>query len=299
MSGGRFQGSGGLWKSSWRGQTPYTEMCCFADFNFDIAGQFYESPLGLLPIVPAAGFFMGIVVGLSEMPGGTEPLVQNGNVANEGYRVDIVPIDATNFNFVFTVFDGAGAAAVATAPGTIEGLSQGFVDRVLFRLFLAFIPPDGGNPDGQILAVSDTGGSAGLAPLSAPYVNTAPQLRVGRVTGSALLAPSCIHGIVAGTAPWAALGNVLGVAGLWRDQVELEYQIVEVPDSDPPVPIVNTNGWRANNPVLGPVAPSPLLPFVGAASLVYGNAGPLARSLDVICQQPSLFQETLGQFPYA
>lgn len=301
QSGGapRFRNAGTLWKSGWKKNVDYQEMCCFSDFNFDLFGQRYSSAPGILPIVPANGFFLGMVVGLRQMPAGTEPLVENGNVANEGYRLEIAPVDATNFNFVFTVFDGAGVAATVSAPGTIISLSPGFVDRILFRVSVAFFPPTGGFPNGRIIIISDAGGSSGLVALAAPYVNTDPQLRVGVTTAAALLAPNCIHGIVGGEAPWASEVTFGGISQQWRFQVEEEYQIVAFPDATPPVPVTNQHGWRANNPVLGPIAPNPLLPFIGADNLVYGNMAPLARSLDVDCEQPSLFQTTLAQFPYA
>lgn len=302
QSGGapRFRNAGSLWKSGWKKNVDYTEMCCFSDFNFDLFGQRYSSAPGILPIGPANGFFMGLVVGLKEMPAGTQPLVQNGNVANEGYLIEIAPVDATTFNFVFTVFDGAGVAASVSIGGSIAGLlaNAGLVDRVLFRLSVAFFPPDGGNPNGQIAIDNDIGGGPATASLATPYVNTAPQLRVGAVTGAALLAPNCIHGIVGGEAAWPSVAAFDGVGTLWRAQVQEEYQIVAFPPSTLITP-TNQHGWRANSPVVGPVAPNPLLPFIGSDNLVYGNMAPLARSLDVDCEQPSLFEADLRAFPYA
>lgn len=292
----RFSGPGSLWKTSWKGRVPFRGMCCVEEFATDIAGQSYDAP-GILPLVPLSGFFLGVVAAFDSLPAAPEVMVQNGDVANEGYLLQALELPAGQLSFRFDVFDGAASTANVIVGMGVIPVTPGFIETAYYRIIVGFSPPTGGFPNGEIYmrVERDIGGPA-TAALAAPYVNTTPRLRVGRSGASALLVPNCIHGLVAGTAPWADSTAFRTQANAWMAQVEAESQIVAVPDAAVPIPVVNTNGWRANNPAIGPgVAPNPWLPFVGAVNLVYANGA--GRSLTVSCDQ-ALFEQELEGFPY-
>jgi len=300
QSGGnpRFKSAGSLWKSSWKGRVPFTEMCCIEGFDSDpqVAAALYLDFGGALPIVPANGFWLGAVVGVAvSPPGAAQTIAKNGSIANEGWTLTMSDAgdSATGVervNFTFTVFGGAGAVATVTLnfPIALTLLeAQLGISKTYFRIFAWFLPPPDGGAFGSINLNVEGFLSSGSVALSAAYVNSAPSLRVGADSGGgpAITTPNCLHGLVGGDG--VANGDDADMtltAAAWRAQVALEHQIVAAPTTVLPG-LVADNGWRANSPAL-PVAaaPNPLEPFVGAVDLVQ-----IGKGLTVDCSQPSVF----------
>lgn len=307
-----------MWKTSWRGKAPFTEMCCIGGFTDPFPNQFYEDAGGALDIVPASGFFLNAIVGVSAPPDGEEVIARNGGVAAEGW--ELVMFDPglafPAVNFRFRVFDGVGPVEVTVFGTPGFSLDPSFVnpsgffnfpDRVFFRISCAFFVP--GSPVGGAfgaIAISVEGRDSTAPTLAAAYVNTTPLLLVGSDTLRAFEDPNCIHGVAGGTAPWSS-GAVFPVtAHQWAGSVAPlsnsligtisdggSYQLEPMPDPSS-LGVVNTNGWRANYPELPTGdAPSPFLPFIGATPLLYAN-GPPSGALTVSCEQPSVFWSELG-----
>jgi hypothetical protein len=298
----RFKGPGSLWKTSWRGKVPYTEMCCFLNFDDDPAGQWYEDPGGALPLVPGAGFWIGAVIGVAAAPSGGTPvefIARNGAVSGEGW--DLIMNDGgpdpssgnPRVSFTFAVYDGAVVTAAATTGAAEFVLDpQAGIDRVFYRILAWFLPPPDGGAFGSINIAQEGFVAGAPIPLAAAYVNTTPFLTVGKgdILGTALTAPNCLHGLVGGDGVKLGDDADMAAAALaWARQVHVEYQIV--PLAPPALPAITTiAGWRGNTPyLLEGDAPDPLAPFVGAVPLVFANAVPPASLLSVSCGQPSVF----------
>jgi hypothetical protein len=282
-------------------------MCWFQGFNDGIVtAQWYEDTGGVLPLDPANGFFIAAVVGIAVVPSNFEVIARNGDVANEGWELRAVnsgvnPVTGNPLlSFDFRVYDGAVVTATVTAgPFEIapEIEPQLGVSQILFRVFAWFDTPDGGAPNGTInIRAEDQTGLVGVgAALTNPYVNTTPFFRVGAATivSTALTLPNCIHGIVGGDGiPAGATDATLAGPYLaWLASVKAESQIVApLPDLGIPT-LLSSNGWRANNPFLGPGdAPDPVIPFLGPVDLDFVfAAGGFRPPLTVACAQPSVF----------
>jgi hypothetical protein len=297
----RFKGGGSLWKSSWKRQVPYTEMCWFLGFNDSLFGQWYEDPGGVLPLVPGDGFWLGAVVGVVAPPnlGTVEFIARNGAVSAEGWDLIMTnpgptPAGIPTVGFTFRVWDGAVVAASAPSGAFEISLDpQLGVTQRLLRVFAWFLPPPDGGAFGSInISVESVPAIGGPFPLASAYLNSTPLLTLGKgdVLGSTLSAPNCLHGLVGGDG--VKLGDDADMrvtAAAWAAQVHAEYQIV-VPSTEPVASLAPIAGWRANDPALGVgTAPNPLAPFVGSTDLVFGNPAPLATPLSVACSQPSVF----------
>jgi hypothetical protein len=161
-------------------------------------------------------------------------------------------------------------------------------------LFVTTSRPAAGAGNGLAETVSGAG-------LSAPYVNTNPVLRVGIGDGvSELGLPSCLVGLVGGTAAWslAVQGEAANVWQQWQPAMEAASLFLPVPDSAPvSVSLVNTDGWRAPSDLAKPVAqsPDPLAPFVGSTDLIYGSG---SGQLNVGCVSPAVFFPQNTLFPF-
>lgn len=320
QSGGnpRFKSAGTLWKSSWRGRVPFTEMCWFQGFSQEISGNWYQDLGGVLPLVPANGFFVGAVVGIATPPSGPSSeavIASNGNVANEGWELVAFagppfPDGTPTVGFAFRVFDGAGIAAQSATPAlAIFTDPQLGVDQIVYRVWAWFEPPSVGFTDGAIEILAETS-LGGLAPLSAPYVNSDPRFFMGVGSGLRPFSlPNCIHGVVGGDGvPVGSQSNMRILGGRWQEQIgpyfnasgpEPEYQIV-APDGGILVPSLNpTDGWRANNPPVisnqGPeAAPNPMPPFIGSVDLDFAfPVGELRGPVSAACSRAVFYSETL------
>jgi len=220
QSGGnpRFKSAGTQWKSSWKGRVPFTEMCCIDGFNQSgITGNWYQDLGGVLPLVPASGFFISAVVGIGSLPlpggSGTAVIASNGNVAGEGWELvafdgALTPAGDPTVGFAFRVYDGVGITAVVLQGGAgvyaIENNSGGGiepqlgVDQLLFRIFAWFEAP-GAFTDGAINIAVEGTSQGPMVALAAPYVNTDPRFFMGVGQGlNPFLAPNCIQGLVGG-----------------------------------------------------------------------------------------------------
>lgn len=296
----RFKGPGALWKTGWKRNPQFSQLCCVEGFDADaVTGQFYENTNGPLPITPASGFFLAGVLAVSEVPGAAVPIARNGGVANEGWLLEMLP-DAfgTSVVFRFTVYDGAGIAAQQVGGGaSLAGVDPRFgITHTIVSFMVGFEPPSATFPRGEI----GVGGQA--QPLATPYVNSSPSLTVG--IDSPREFPSCIVGLVGGVAPWseAAIGvEMVQVELDWQRAIEEATpaaQVVAVPDTSRPG-LVNTHGWRIDPlAVEGTEAPNPLADFVDAEPLVYGNTGQFAGELTIGCISPVLFWGAETSFPY-
>lgn len=285
----------------------FTEMCWFQRFSQDLSGNWYVDTGGVLPLVPANGFFIGAVVAVSQAPTGIPAeavIASNGNVVNEGWELVMfagtpTPEGQETVGFAFRVFDGAGIAAqVVTEPLVLDIDPDVGVDQLLIRVMAWFEAPDAGAVNGAInIDAEGARGSVGREELTSPYVNSDPLFKMGVGSGiRPFELPNCIHGLVGGDGvPGGATvsGSMYlvleGVSvdnfpgwfaqiGPWTNALSAnappeghQYQIV-APDGGTLVPTLNpTNGWRANNPPVisgeSGAAPNPLLPFLGAVDL--------------------------------
>lgn len=298
----RFSGPGSQWKSSWRRSVPYSEMFLFEGFNSSFSlSQWYQLNGGI-PIVPANGIAIGAVVGLSGSGIEVQPLrtiiAKSGNVANQGWLLSasVTPVFGS-VDFTFTVFDGAGVAATTTVGGggVVPVDPQYGVDRVLYQIAAYFIPPGVYGPNGAISLCAGTSG-ASLVPLASAYVNATPFLRIGvGAPNESLRAPNGLHGLsVADGIPGNATQTQLGAVWLdWATRTQQEQQCVGFGTNVFPG-VVNINGWRANNPILGPGdAPSPLSPFAGVQDLVFGD---VTHPPLVVTETAAVFREDLLSF---
>jgi hypothetical protein len=279
----------------------FTELCCVSGFGAGLGGQFYVNTNGPLPIVPANGFFLGVVVEISQLPTSTQPIVFNRGAKNEGWELTVedgsVAPDST-LRFTFTVYGGAGPVATVSALPSFANVDPlGILPSLTIPIFCAFEPPSGGAPDGQIL-IRAGGSGPDIATLSAPYVNSAPALNVGRDDPEAFLPPNCLVGIVGGEAPWAdgqLASQTSIVFDAWVEAIIAVQQFVEVPDPSP-IGLVNQNGWRVEG-AIGEVSPDPWPDFVDAEPLVYGTPPP-AGTLLIDCYSPVVFAPDNTAFPY-
>lgn len=292
----RFRGPGSLWKSSWKGRRPFSQMCCVSGFGPTITDQYYVNDNGPLPIVPANGFFLGALVGVSQIPTGTEVIARNGNVANEGWRLSMfsqLTIDGgPGVGFNFTFFDGAGVAlALVSANGAplwTEDEQQFFgPERILFA-FVGYEPPSGSFPNGEAAMLTLFSSASGA--LAAPYVNSDPRLSVGRDGLDVLEAPNCLVGLVGGEALFnegAIVAETISLAIQWLLAMEAAGEFLEVPNNIGLTGFANLNGWRiVGNAGPGSSAPNPLPDFVDSEPLVYANAQPPAGDLTIDCISP-------------
>jgi len=296
--GPRFHGPGSLWKSSWRGRAPFSQICCVQGFGADIFGQYYIG--APVEIVPASGFFLGVLVGVSEIPAGTEPIVRNqdaGNPISAGWRLAMFPQLAADgitpgVGFNFTIYDGGGVPLVSLATAAGEPLytateQQFYGPSKLIEVFVGFEPPSGSFPDGQAVLLASSSSDSGV--LSGPYVAGASVLTVGREDLAAFSAPNCIAGIVAGQAQFgeaAVIAQSLALAQGWAAAILDAGQVVAVPDTGI-TGFTNTNGWRVvTNASAGSPAPNPLDDFIDANPLSYANGDPLANDLTIGCMSP-------------
>jgi hypothetical protein len=286
----RFRGPGSLWKTGWKGRQPFSQGCCVEGFASDLGGQFYENSNGPLDIVPADGWFTGVLVFVAEPPTGTALVARNGNVADEGWRITMFDMSGTAgepaVGFNFSVFDGGGvaAAAITTNPILLRNLDEAG-GSVGIALFAIFQPPSLTFPDGGIWHNY----SSTTVGLSAPYVNTDPELFVGRENLDVFAPPNCISGLVGGEADWpdANLGRAIATANQWRADIQEANQVVEVTNQHE-LSLVNQNGWRISGDSTSPFfpAPNPWPDFVGSEDLVYGTAQPPGRNLTTGCTAP-------------
>lgn len=306
--GTRFAKAGSLWKTSWKGRVPFSESFCISGFSGALGGNYYVDA-AVLPGSTATGFFVGAVVGLEVVPAGSNVIARSGNLIDEGWTLDIIPGGQPGeVAFRFTVGNGVGIAAQVQRSVFITNVGDPGGPETIFVSVLAGLstaandPPDGA----AFIAVSGLTGGASFSGqvLNAPYLNSAPSLRVGigGIPGTQFAAPNCIQGIVGGTAPWTFGGGgtqIIPIFNAWNalnaSTDVAPTQIQSVPD-DPttPIGIVNTNGWRS--PLVPGDAPNPLTPFVGAVNLVYAldPAFPLA----VMRHSPAVFYPANMLFPY-
>lgn len=313
----RFKGGGSQWKTSWGRKVPFTEMCCIEGMADDAESQFYEDPGGALDIVPASGWFLGTVFKLSAKPDSDEIIVRNGAMAGEGWQIEALAFGgATQVGFRMTVWDTGGARTLDSSLLTFPFsalLPEHGVDGLYVRLSAVFYPPGSseGGAFGSFTFRVEGGNVSGATPLVAAYLNSSPHLFLGddAAGGSAFEPPNCIHGLIGGDGPMGDNADEYVTAHQqWIESIgpavtstsPLEYsdggsyQIEPFPDPSGLGRFANTNGWRANNPFLGPgIAPNPWEPFIGATDLVYGEPQPPARDLAVVCSQPTLFQQEL------
>lgn len=301
----RFTGPGRQWKSGWRGRTIYSEICCASGFATDVAGQFYENDTAL-PLVPADGFFLGAVVGVSEEPAGNEPIAVNGNVANEGYELVMFSQAATGgapgVGFTFRVFGGAGLVGTATTSAGVPLYTAAEAQLLgptrLVVVMATFAPPSGSFPNGQV-AIQTRSGS-GVDTLSGAYVNSDPRLVVGVNGADAFSAPNCIAGLVGGELLFTEGQLVAETTTLrddWTRAIQSASRVVAVPDEQAWAGFANLGGWRFEGVAPFTAAPDPLPSFVGLSDdLIYGNTDPLARSLDIGCVSP--VQVEALQYPF-
>lgn len=290
----RFRGPGSQWKTSWKGRQMFSELCCVQGFGSDLAGQSYENTNGPLSIIPANGFFLGVVLGVSTVPGSPQLIASNGNVANEGWRLtmfsQLTADGQPGVGFNFTFFDGAGAAlALITSDGTAlytAEQAQLLGPARIISLLVGLEPPSGSFPNGEAAMVAGESDASGV--LGSVYVNSAPYLRVGRDGADVYEAPNCIAGIVGGEALFTE-GQVVAQVGelkeQWDDAIVAAGGVVEVPDTFVPG-TSNQNGWRITEGGAGIVAPNPLPDFVDAEPLVYANVQPIADDLAAGCISP-------------
>lgn len=291
----------------------FTEMCCVEGFSDAFPNQFYQDAGGALDIVPATGFFLNAIVGVSAPPDNEEVIARNGSVASEGWELVMFDpgVGTPSVNFRFRVYDAGGPIEVIpTGSFSLDptavlnpGLTN-FPDRIFFRISCAFYPAGGSGGAFGTIQIRVEGFSFTAAALTAAYVNTTPLLLVGSDTLRAFEVPNCIHGIAGGTCTWP-VGDIsfLPTVDAWAASVGPydissptagfvsdtgSYQLEPMPDPLS-VGVTNTNGWRANYPELPQGdAPSPFLPFIGATPLLYAN-GPPSGALTVTCSQPSVF----------
>jgi hypothetical protein len=307
----RFRGPGRSWKSSWRGRTIFSELCCVHGFENIV---FYQNASGPLDIVPASGFFLGALVGVAEPPAGVAVIARNGDPLN-GWQLDMIDNSGAwgaGVSFRYTVYDGANIAAQVVTPlvslANVGGIGPPklFVDVMVAFYQPALFPPDG------MIAIAIGGALMGSEALAAPYANANPQLLVGRdvdeLGADTFDSPNCISGLVGGTAPWTDQ-TLAAVSGQWRDALTAggdttaaPGQMVEVPTTSVPG-MVNTNGWRIpGGSVPGAAAPSPLAGFIGAEALEYGYVpveiigDPPTLTLESV--SPVLFWPDNTEFPY-
>ena len=214
-------------------------MPCFSGFSTQATGQYYLDAGVALDISPVAGWFLGAVVSIAQIPAVSEPIARNGNNANEGWELDIVNTGSSqSVDIRLTVYDGAGVAAQVSTPVSLENVGTVF-DQVLVTVLGVFVPPTGGNPNGSI-AIN---GSAETA-LASPYLNAAPRLTVGVGSGiDALKNPNCLLGMVGGTAPWTSSSSLSWnqTRDDWQDLIRDQQTIVPVPSTFEPS-LVNTDG---------------------------------------------------------
>jgi hypothetical protein len=289
QSGGhvRYDGPGSLWKSSWKGRKPYSEFCCFQGFARGEGGRYYEEPGGALDIVPAAGYWLNFLVGIGgALPVGVDKFIARNGTAPGGWELianqALIGTDE-GVTFTFRVYDGAGiTASTTTAVFTLAPLVGNQLPGPMgFRISAFFLPPSGPAPFGEIILAIEGSLFTPAVGLLAAYANGAPSLLLGIGTGALAedwTPPQSICGLVGGEGDYGALESVAHRA--WIQQVADESQVVVMPSmvGGAPVPgYTADHGWRGNNPYINPGdAPDPLLPFVGADSLVEaGGTGTL------------------------
>lgn len=286
----RFKGPGSSWKSSWRGRSPFTEMCCIDGFSPNVqgTGQFYTAN-NVMNITAAQGSWFGFIIGLTAVPAVTQLVARNGALANQGWqlRVGVTGPDP-RFDFIINPGAAGGTASVIVGfPAFRLDPTMG-VDVIFYRVLCCYYP--GGN--GTIRIFAEGASSADIA-LAAAYANASPVFQVGVGSGvSQLEAPNCVNGIVGGRGNLNA-SDPDAIFDAWSDQIAAAYEISAVPAASPAgVPVPNylpENGWKANYPEL-PVgdAPNPFLPFIGSANLVYA-VNPSTTKLQVHTHSPSVF----------
>ena len=277
QSGGnaRFKGPGSQWKSSWKGKKPFNDMCCFQGFSIEPDGAYYEEPGGALDLAPG-GYWLGALIHVDHaLPDGVEQYIamNSGAPGTEGWELVYNKKTSTAYEFKFRVYDGAGIAASVTTPSVF--ISPNVDEDIPIRIAAFFLAPTGGAPNGAIAINAEN--QPAFASLASPYSNPSPYLRLGVSTldeEQSMSPPQCIYGLEGGEGDYDA-SDVLPVTADWYQRVKNALQLVPMPPDVAGVPVGGytvDNGWRGNNPYLSPgVAPSPLPPFAGDTSLVYGG----------------------------
>lgn len=287
----RFKGGGSLWKTSWRGRTPYTEMAFFEGFSSAFGGNYYEDAA----VIPglAAGFFVGGVVRLLEPPAlGTVDTIARSTTggANEGWDLVVTnpgPDADGNEQVGFSFRAGNGTTVINAnrTPFTLKPITDGEADGLIFRVAGMIFPPSGGFANGSIATFVEEV-ATGLTQVSlgaTPYSNAGgqPVLTMGVGTaGSDFGTPNGIHGIVGGVTSGVTFAAAPALVNAWMDSIAEEYQLVGIDG-------ITSDGWRANNPMLSNGdAPEPLEPFVGVVNMDHANPGNL---LDYRTYAPTVF----------
>lgn len=301
----RFRGGGSLWKTSWRGKVPLTEMCCISGFE---GGQFYISPNDepgndLLPLDFVNGSWFAFVVGITDppTPGSYQGIARGSSTGSGAWDLSFTSNGPSLADgLLFRLRLNVGLPTEMSFGGTqtiiLDDPSQAQLGReIFFRIFVQAIPPFSGVPNGAIRMVVERQFLEAATPLVNPYLSPSVGTFVGIASGRTdpIAAPNCIHGLVSGTSQ--SLIDPLSTSGAavpFFDSIEAEYQITEPPPFDeagqPAVGFSVNYGWRANNPPL-PDAPAQWEPYVGAQVLVYGS--PESPPLDVQCGQAVFAQE--------
>lgn len=296
----RFRGGGSLWKTSWRGRIPYTEMCCIEGFG----DQFYLSNSDLMPLDFVGGSWFAVVVGITSPPAvGTWEGIARGSAAGSG-AWDLSYTSNAGGGLLFRLRLNVGLPSEMTFASTVvvvgdpqEYAALGY--EVFYRIFVQAVPVSGGAPNGSIAmwAEGQNVAPVGANPLSDPYSAASPATVLGLAAADtqALQAPNCIHGAVAGASSTQLDPlNAGGAATPFFADIEEQFQITSPPpfalDGSPAAGFAVLNGWRANNPAL-PVgnAPASWLPYEGADALAYGN--PEGGVLTVMCGQAVFAQD--------
>lgn len=283
QSGGnpRFVSAGMQWKSGWKTSEMLSELCCvqgFANLSSDPPFfAYYEDVPGPLDIVPASGFFLAAIFGVSTTDDSV--IIRQGQVDNEGYEIGFVEnTPGESIDIYFSVGDGAALTTVTRTVALYTADQQQLLGPTrFFAIMAAFSPPTAGFPNGVIgLSVyeSDTSLVTATAAMSNPYVNSTPGMRVGASYGvnERLVPPNCLAGFVGGTAEFLEDGSGfrLQVATLvrdWADDVQDAQRIVTVANTASVTALVNTNGYRIDLASPRTPAPDPLPDFIGATPL--------------------------------
>lgn len=296
---------GSLWKTSWQRRPLLDQLPAMTGFGLGLTEQYYVDPTGSLDIVPSSRWFVGAVVSVAAVPAVSASIARNGNVANEGWEIELINGGGSpaQVKFRLTVYDGVGVAAQAETPLlSTKGLGDGLFGQLIFTILAAFQADAVSPPNGRISISEWRSLAASDVALATPYVNTSPRLTVGVGSGiSGLSSPNALVGLVGGAAPWSAgaLGSqVAATVGDWQQDVRSASQVVAVPNTVVPG-LVTTHGWRAPESVVpGAPAGNPLSDFVGVTPLSYGNGSGGAGQISGTWVSGEVFYPDNLAFPY-
>lgn len=281
----RFKGAGRLWKSGWKSPTAQQELCCVGNFQSS-PDVWYQNP-NVLPLVPASGFFVGAVVGVSDSSV-SGLIASNGDTPNEGWNLRFAPSGPNAVDLIFEMGDGGAFTSVSvTVLLYTEDEEQLLGTDTRYFAVLAGYAPQDTIVNGQLaIAVGDPG-SIGTSPNdeaapAGPYVNSTPFFYAGGGPRGILTPPNCLAGLVGGRAILldTTIGATLAdIADEWASMILDAGRMTPVPDVFGTPGFANEHGYGIRLASPGTAAPDPWLDFIDAEALTLIQDGdPLITS---------------------